>query len=117
MLHNYEHIVAIAETPRAADVVVGVAEDCSAILRGTRIGNLTHYVVRIYGILEVYDAEALDIWSLHTSCLLDVCYEVVILLRYLRVNVEDKEVLLAPPRQTSLLSIEILYLDIAHLAR
>jgi hypothetical protein len=94
--------------------VVGVAEDCSAILRGTRIGNLTHYVVRIYGILEVYDAEALDVWTLHTAGLLDVCYEVVILLRYLRVNVEDQEILLAPPRETSLLGIEILNLDIAY---
>jgi hypothetical protein len=38
----------------------------------------------------------------------------VVLLRYLRVNVEDQEILLAPPRETSLLGIEILNLDIAY---
>ena len=67
-------------------------------------------------ILEVYDAEALDVWTLHAACLLEPADEVVILLRNLRINVEDKQILLSPPRQTCLLGIEILYLDVTYLA-
>jgi hypothetical protein len=111
---DYEAVIAVAQTPSARDPMVWVTEDCSTILGSTSISNLTHERVRIYRILEVHDAEALDVWALNAASGLKVCDKVVVLLRYLRVNVEDQEILLAPPRETSLLGIEILNLDIAY---
>jgi hypothetical protein len=94
--------------------MVGVAEDGSAILCCTSVGNLTHYRAWEGGIFEVDDAEALNLGAPETLGLLEPGDEVVVLLRHIGINVENHKILLAPPRETSLGSIEGLHLDIAH---
>ena len=71
--------------------MVGIAEDCSAILRCARLSNLTDHCIghRIPRVLEVDDTKALDVGTCETLCLLDMRNELIVLLGYIGINIDD----------------------------